>query len=204
MNVFDRLGFVPLLAAVIAAMVSLSVAADTPATQAPAPEGHNVHRVEKYAHVAAFLNLGQGTVRIVAVVPTAFESSLGVIDTLASIVQGTASKRLRVYVILRGENDADSPLHAAVLAGRASDPRLVYFWDPTGDVARMWESHDTACAWLYDTSAKFADVPPKASLTVVAAPAGHDTRLPGVSLRTTSGEMIRRVEAMRAQPGTGP
>ncbi len=200
MSIFSRILSV---AAVAIAAMSTSVAADPPAAQAPAPEGHNVHRVEKYAHVAAFLNLGQGTVRIVAVVPTGSESSLGVIDTLASIVQGTSSKRLRVYVILRGENDADSPLHAAVLAGRASDPRLVYFWDPTGDVARAWESHDAACAWLYDTSAKFADTPPKASLTVVATPGGHDARLAGGSLRATSGEMIRRVEAKVGQPDAG-
>jgi hypothetical protein len=204
MNVLDRLRFVPLAAVAIAAMVSTSLATETPVTQVPDPEGRNIHRVEKYAHVAAFLNLGQGTVRIVAVVPTGLESSLGVVDTLASIVHGTPSKRLRVYVILRGENDADSPLHAAVLAGRASDPRLVYFWDPTGDVARAWASSETACAWLYDTSAKFADAPPKASLTVSPTSVGHDARLAGASLRATSGEMIRRVEAMRAQPGTGP
>lgn len=203
MSILDRLRGVSFAAVAIAVAVASARAADTPAPQVPGPEGRNVHRIEKFAHVAAFLNLGQGTVRIVAVVPTEFESSLGVIDTLASILRETASKRLRVYVVLRGENDSDSPLHSTVLAGRASDPRLVYFWDPTGDVARAWEPHDVACAWLYDTSAKFADAPPKAELTVVATPAGRDARLAGASLRTTSRAMIHRVETM-TQAGTGP
>ena len=203
MKFFARLRVIQLAAVAITAWVSVANAADPPAADAPTRDGHNVHRVEKYAHVAAFLNLGQGTVRIVAVVPTASQSSLGVVDTLASMLEGTASKRLRIYVILRGGDDADSSLHAAVLAGRASDPRIVYFWDPTGAVAQVWDTHDTSCAWLYDTSAKFADQPPTASLVVVAAPPGKGLRLEGGALRAQSRAMVRRVEAKMNQPGDG-
>ncbi len=198
MSVVDRLR---LCLVTLVAIASVASAADTPAPSTATV--HNVHPVAKFAHVAALLNLGQGTVRIVAVVPTGSSSSAGVVDTLASIVQGTPSKRLRVYVILQGENDADSPLHAAVLAGRATDPRLVFFWDPTGDVARAWHTTSSACAWLYDTAVKFGDAPPAAALTVEASPPGRDARLAGAALRGESSTMIRRVEAKVAQANGG-
>lgn len=188
----ERLRTFAVLAIVVAAM-SVSVRS-TSQTTPSTPETRNIRRIEQFAHAAAFLNLAQGTVRIVTIVRTESSSSLGVVDTVASILRDNPSKRLRAYFILRGENSTDQPLQAAVIAGRASDPRIVYFWDPTGAVAQMWEPGNTGGAWLYDTSAKFSDRPPKASL-VVTMPAGSGSTLAGASLRATSAEFVRRVEA---------
>jgi hypothetical protein len=168
---------------------------------APQPQDKSntsVRRVDRYVHVAAFLNLAQGTVRIVAAVPSDVRSSLGVVDSIASIVRENPSKRLRAYIILTG---AESPLQAAVLAGQAPDPRVVYFWDPAGEVAKTWAWDGTACAWLYDTSAKFADPPPQASLTVTAKKDGKPY-FQCDALRAMSNDLVRRVEAKVEASGT--
>jgi hypothetical protein len=191
----ERLRTFAILAIAVAAL-SLSIAS---ASQTPTTEARSIRRIDQYAHAAAFLNLAQGTVRIVTIVPTQSSSSLSVIDTVAAILRSNPSKRLRAYFILHGESDTALPLQAAVIAGRASDPRIVYFWDPTGAVAQMWEPGNRGGAWLYDTSAKFSDRPPTASL-IVAVPAGSASTLEGASLRATSAEFVRRVEAKMERP----
>lgn len=169
----------------------------------PAPsEARSIRRIDQFTHAAAFLNLAQGTVRIVTIVPAHSSASQGVIDTVASILRGNPSKRLRAYVILRGGTDDGLPLQAAVIAARASDPRIVYFWDPTGAVAQVWEPGSAGGAWLYDTSAKFSHQPPPASL-VVAVPDGRGAALDGSALRATSAELVRRVEAKMELPNGG-
>lgn len=165
-------------------------------------EARTIRRIDQFTHAAAFLNLAQGTVRIVTIVPAHSIASQGVIDTVASILRGNPSKRLRAYFILQGGTGDGLPLQAAVIAGRASDPRIVYFWDPTGAVAEVWEPGSAGGAWLYDTSAKFSDRPPTASL-VVAVPNGRDAPLDGSALRATSAELVRRVEAKMVLPNGG-
>lgn len=190
---------------VIAAMFVRSRANPPATAEAESPATQNFRRVDRFAHVAAFLNLAQGTVRIVAIVPAELTSSLGVVDTITAVVRANPSKRLRAYVILKGGED--TPLQASVLAGRYPDPRIVYFWDPTGIVAGTWESGTTTvgAAWLYDTSAKFSDQPPASSLTVSAKTHGTGVVLDGAALRAQSDEMVRRVEAkMASAPRESP
>lgn len=188
--------------------ICLSVAFATslavvPCVSAQNPEGvqrEPIRRVEKFVHAAAFLNLAQGTVRMVAILPTSETASLAMMDTIAAVVRSNPSKRLRVFVILNGESDTgESPLRAAVLAGRASDTRIVCFWDPTGSVARMWGPRDAACVRVYDTTAKFIDPLPPPALEVKA----DDGRLDGSALRVTSNDLVQRLEAKMGRLAEG-
>jgi hypothetical protein len=164
-----------------------------------APPREPVRRIEKFAHAAAFLNLAQGTVRMVAILPIAESASLAMMDTIAAVVRSNPSKRLRAFVILDGETDAESPLRAAVLAGRAGDTRIVCFWDPTGSVARMWGPPDAGCVRVYDTTAKFVDPLPPPALEVKA----DGGRLDGSALRASSSNLVQRVEAKMGRLAEG-
>ena len=177
----------------MAASFVLAVPQGTVPLESESPAARNFRRVDRFYPVSALLNLAQGTVRIVTIVPVDKASSFAVIDTVMSVVAANQSKRLRAYVILRGE----SGLQALQLATRYSDARVVYFWDPTAVVAGTWDSGATTAGttWLYDTSAKFSDRPPPAALTVVA---DADVMLDGGELRSEAGEMVRRVEAKMA------
>jgi hypothetical protein len=201
MSVFDRLRIVAAAALLATAFAVRAPTQPTGTTTVSNPR--EVRRVERFTHVAAFLNLAQGTVRLVAIVPTDSRASLAAVDTVASIVLNNPSKRLRAYVILRGGNEAESSIRAAILAGRASDSRIVVLWDQTAAVSEYWKPGTTPGVWLYDTSATFGEQLPKASL-VVAAPAGPDARLNGAALRDTSYELVRTVEAKMGRSGGGP
>lgn len=181
----------------MAASFMLAVPQGTSPPEAESPAARNFRRVDRFSPVSALLNLAQGTVRIVTIVPVDKASSFAVIDTVMSVVAANPSKRLRAYVILRG--GGESGLQALLLATRYSDARVVYFWDPTAAVASAWDSGATTAgtAWLYDTSAKFSDRPPPAALTVVAN-TDADIMLDGGELRSDAGEMVRRVEAKMA------
>jgi hypothetical protein len=196
MSIFDRRIVVcaATLGAIAASFV-LAVAQGTIPPEAESPAARNFRRVDRFYPVSALLNLAQGTVRIVTIVPVDRASSFAVIDTVMSVVAANQSKRLRVYIILRGE----SGLQALQLATRYSDARVVYFWDPTAAVAGVWDTGSTTSGtvWLYDTSAKFGDRPPPADLTVVAK-ADTDVMMDGDELRSEAGEMVRRVEAKMA------
>ncbi|MCI0452843.1 MAG: hypothetical protein L0Z51_10720 [Candidatus Latescibacteria bacterium] len=201
MNRLDRR--IRILALAVLCHWAAASMADPPASAPPATTDQpNVRRVEKFAHVAAFLNLAQGTVRIVAVVPVDGSSSAATLDTVAAVVRGNPSKRLRAYVVLHG---LDSSLRAASLAGRAADPRIVVFWDPSGAAAAPWQSDSSrAGVWLYDTSARFAAELPEPSLVVGAPADTSDAPIDGAALRNRSGELVRRVEAkmVRADDGS--
>jgi hypothetical protein len=196
MSIFDRRIIV--CAAALGALAASFVLAVPQGTAPPEPESpaaRNFRRVDRYFPVSALLNLAQGTVRIVTIVPVDKASSFAVIDTVLSVVAANQSKRLRAYVILRGE----SGLQALQLATRYSDARVAYFWDPTTAVASAWESGTTTegTAWLYDTSAKFSDRAPPAALTVVAT-TDEEVVMVGRELRAEANAMVRRVEAKMA------
>ncbi|HEU4929786.1 MAG TPA: hypothetical protein VFU38_08145 [Candidatus Krumholzibacteria bacterium] len=159
----------------------------------------NVRRIEKFAHAAAFLNLAQGTVRMVAILPADESTSLAMMDTIAAVVRANPSKRLRAYIILDGEIDSGTPLRAALIAGRAGDTRIVCFWDPNGTVARVWGPGDAGCVRIYDTAAKFGDPLPPPALEVRAA----EGRLDGAALRASSSDLVQRVEAKMGRLAEG-
>lgn len=190
--------------AVAVAAAPQSAVTPTP-SDAPATESNvrAVRPIERFTHLAALLNLAQGTVRVVAILPVDTRASLAAVDTVASIVKGNASKRLRAYVILRGGTEAESSLRAALLVGRASDPRIVFLWDQTSAVTDFWKPGPTPGVWLYDTSAKFAEQLPEPALVLAAAPGG-DARIEGAALRNTAYELVRLVEAKMARAGADP
>ncbi len=171
------------------------VVAQTP----EAPARQPFLRIEKFAHAAAFLNLAQGTVRVVAILPTDESASAAMMDTIAAVVRSNPSKRLRAYVILDGETDTESPLRAAMIAGRAGDARIVCFWDPTGSVARMWGARGPGCVRVYDTTAKFIDPVPPPALEVKP----NAGRLDGAALRASSNQLVQRVEAKMGRIADG-
>jgi hypothetical protein len=201
MNVLDRSIRIVAFSFLVLAAGARASTADPPAIPPESTRRPDVRRVEKFAHVAAFLNLAQGTVRMVAVLPIDGSTSSAALDTIAAVVRGNPSKRLRAYVVLHG---SDSSLRASVLAGRAADPRIVLFWDPSGTATTAWRANSPrASVWLYDTSARFTDGLPEASL-VVGTPAGNsDAPLDGPALRVRAGELVRRVEAKMAQADNG-
>ncbi len=207
MRVFDRHRIVFVAALVAAASISPRGAAQAPADPSPTQpatppaDTRDLRRADRFGQIAAFLNLAQGTVRLVAIVATDAGASLGVVDSVASLVRENPSKRLRAYVLLRGGTEPESSLRAALLASRATfDPRIVYLWDPTGDVTKPWEPGDAGAVWLYDTSARFSDRPPPPTLLVEAKGAVLNC----ASLRATSSELVRRVEAKMARSDAGP
>jgi hypothetical protein len=200
---FDR-RFTSALACALAAAALASpwTVAQTPpdsSSQTPPADARTVRTVDKFAHMAAFLNLAQGTVRIVVIAPTDKRASLFAVDSVTAMVRSIPSKRLRAYLIMRGTG---TRLQAAVLAGRAADPRFACFWDSTGTVASAWEAGATVGSgvWLYDTSAKFTDAPPPA-VTAVTAP--FRTPLAASNIRARTDELVRRVEAKVARSGSG-
>jgi len=136
---------------------------------------------------------------MVAILPTAESASLAMMDTIAAVVRSNPSKRLRAFVILDGDTDTESPLRAAVLAGRAGDTRIVCFWDPTGSVARMWGPRNAGCVRVYDTTAKFVDPLPPPALEVKA----DGGRLDGSALRASSSDLVQRVEAKMGRLAEG-
>ena len=163
------------------------------------PEPRTVRMVDRFNYLAAFLNLAQGTVRMVVIVPTDVKSSQAAVDSVTAVVRSIPSKRLRAYLIMRG---GEMPIQAAVLAAHATDPRFSCFWDSTATVAGAWESGTSVGAgvWLYDTSAKFAGAPPPAAL-VVTTPAR--TPLDTSALRREADALVRRLEAKIAHASSG-
>jgi len=191
MTVFARVHCLTAAAALLAAVNAFA--------QTPDSGTRDVRRIEKFAHAAAFLNLAQGTVRMVAIFPADESASLAMMDTIAAVVRANPSKRLRAYVILDGETDSETPLRAALVAGRAGDSRIVCFWDPTGAVARMWGPRGPGCVRVYDTAAKFTTLLPPPALEVKAS----DGRLDGAALRTSSSGLVQRVEAKMGRLAEG-
>lgn len=203
MSVVNRLCIASVAAHFVVA-VAVAAAPQSAGTPTPAnPDTPGVRHVERFTHVASLLNLAQGTVRMVAILPVDTRASLAAVDTVASIVKGNSSKRLRAYVILRGGNEAESSLRAALLVGRASDPRIVFLWDQTSVVTEFWKPGPTPGVWLYDTSAKFAEQLPEPALILAAAPGG-DARIEGTGLRSTAYELVRLVEAKMARAVPDP
>ncbi len=190
MTVLTRIRF----QSTVAVLLAVAPCAFAQPLATPAPEA--VRRIDKFAHAAAFLNLAQGTVRMVAILPADAASSMALMDTIAAVVRSNPSKRLRAYVILDGETDAETPLRAAMIAGRAGDSRIVCFWDPTGSVARIWGPRDAGCVRVYDTTAKFSSRLPQPALEVRVA----NGRLDGGALRASSNDLVQRVEAKMGRP----
>ncbi len=200
MSAFDRC--IRTVALSVMAVAAVGFAAPTEPPPASAATPPDIRRVEKFVHVAAFLNLAQGTVRMVAVIPIDESSSAAALDSVVAVVKGNPSKRLRAYVVLRG---SESSLSAAALAGRAIDPRVVLFWDPSGAATALWrdEALPGAGVWLYDTSARFIEHLPEASLVVEPPVDAPGAPLDGPALRDRARELVRRVEAKMAQADDG-
>jgi hypothetical protein len=199
MSIFDRRNVVCAAAlGALAAALAFAVPQGTPPPETESAPARNFRRVDRFYPVSALLNLAQGTVRIVTIVPVDKASSFTVLDAVMSVVAANPSKRLRAYVVLRG-GDEDSGIQALLLATRYSDSRVVYFWDPTAEVASAWDTGATTdgTAWLYDTSAKFSDRAPAAALTVVAK-FDEGVAMDGDTLRAEADELVRRVEAKMA------
>ena len=117
-----------------AAIFVLALAA--PATGSPAgPEGGAaVLEVDSLAGVTGFFNLGQGAVRIVALVsPTSPECVAG-LDSIGALLSRFPSRRLRTYVVFMPMLDSDTRISALVRVGELTDRRVVFFWNQNRSV----------------------------------------------------------------------
>ena len=118
--------------------------------------------IKRIEPVAAFFDLGQGAVRIVALISPGCpecERTLGQIDKLFTAV---SNKRLRAYLILSPRSpESDGELEALRMFTRIKDRRVIGFWDPDNVGRTHWRAAAAteSLAWdalfLYDTDASF-------------------------------------------------
>jgi hypothetical protein len=184
--------------------MTLGLASTSPAVAAPSDStaaipGRTITSLEKYSHLAAFLSLAQGTVRIVAFLSPSDPTTPVRLETILAVLGANPSKRLRAYVVLTAIAPGDDTVRATQVARNTPDRRLNYFWDASGTMWRPWEasvgSEDEPVVGvirLYDTSARFAEQAPGADMIARPTSTGDaDAR----RLRARVDELVRRVEA---------
>ena len=146
-------------------LVALALLA--PATGSPAFAGAaagsdtRVLEVDSLGGVAGFFNLGQGAVRIVALVSPTSPECATALDSIAALFSRNASRRLRAYVIFMPMLEADAKLAVLERVAELPDRRIVFFWNENravGDAFGAATGFD-GTAWnayaLYDTDATF-------------------------------------------------
>lgn len=79
---------------------------------------------------SGFFNVGQGTVRIVAIVPATSTDGEACLAGLRRIFEGNPSRRLRAYVVFIPLSDTDTQRDALMRGAHLSDGRIACFWDP--------------------------------------------------------------------------
>lgn len=158
---------------IAAALILVSVWSAPPATRAQSGDteetGNAVKarfvEIQNIAGFSGFFNLGQGTVRIVAILSPTAETSLDAYMEIQRIMEDTPNKRLRAFIVYVPLGDQDSRERAIDLAAQFPDRRVAHIWDPQMAVGQALDPVGglslplgTAC-YLFDTNAVVKDEP---------------------------------------------
>jgi len=120
--------------------------------------------IEKPRTAGSFFDLGQGAIRVVAVVPLSGPATDYAIESVVDVFAAIPSNRVRAYIVLSPLTADDIQLLALQRFGQIRDDRFVGFWDPTLAVSDHWRVPATlspgegSAIFLYETGTRFIDV----------------------------------------------
>lgn len=112
-----------------------------------------------------FFNIGQGAVRIVALMSPTCPRCVAGFEELSRIMKEIPSRRLRPYVVFMPVLEGDTPVAALELGAKMLDRRASYFWDPNVSVRDEFQAltgkdvGDLHVCFLFDTDAVIRDKP---------------------------------------------
>ena len=187
---------------VLAAVTTMNAGASFAQASPPAAEStQSVARLQNFGTLVSFLNLASGAVRMVVVLQPSAAECDAALEAVQSVLESTASKRLRVFVIWTPLTTQDNEMRALSLANAIHDRRLVHFWDPGAFVADSFRgvvgsagTPATGVLLLYDTDAHLALEPPAPSLWMSVNPDIKGAALDRKLLTGETNTMVRRVE----------
>ncbi|HEX5133476.1 MAG TPA: hypothetical protein VFX92_13455 [Candidatus Krumholzibacteria bacterium] len=196
--------------AVLIALPAVARAQSSPAPDDSAAAQQLVPRLVNLSSLATIMNLGRGSVRIIAVIAPSAPGAEDGLDVLASVFENIPGKRLRAYVLLTRATDADTHVRALSLAARLRDRRVVYLWDPDGIGASLTAPLTGTPAppgagvyCLYDTDATFGPAAPEPALWMEAGSDPAGPPLEARALEERAAAMVRTVEREAAKPASG-
>jgi hypothetical protein len=120
--------------------------------------------IKKPRSAGSFFDLGQGAIRVLAVVPNADSTSDETISRIVDVFAAIPSNRVRAFIVYSPTGPDDSELLTLQRFGKIHDHRFVGFWDPTSAISNHWRvpaglSPDEGSAvFLYETGTRFIDV----------------------------------------------
>lgn len=160
-------------------------------------------QIENLDGFTGFFNLGQGTVRILALTSPSGDGCAQMLAEIERIMRETPVNRLRAYVVFAPANDADDRRTALAAASKYVESRVAYFWDPNQSVARAFQpiagSHDPSqggCL-LYDTGSIVRKTPDEPALWLDADGSGFD----GKTLDSRVHELLDRFQEKQRAGG---
>jgi hypothetical protein len=170
----------------------------TPPDQEPT---HVVPTLTTRNGLATILNLGRGSVRIVAVVRPSDPGAGELLAELETTLELIPAKRLRAYVFLSRISDVDTHIRALNLASATADRRIVYLWDPEAIAARTFgpasgigDGPATGVLFLYNPAATFDPMPPAAELWMENDEFVDGPPLDGGALTARAKTLVQTVE----------
>jgi hypothetical protein len=178
-------------------------AADAISKQSP-PRSERSARFVELPDVNGFLgfyNLGQGTVRILALVSPTCPQCRAAFDEIQRIMETISTNRLRAYIVFQPVRDQDRMLRAFRLAVELNQPRVTHFWDPTLSVsarlkpiARSDDLTESRC-YVFPTNAMVTDAPDEPTLVMDPHASTGPTAFDGEVLEATVRDLLARFEA---------
>ncbi|MCH7548327.1 MAG: hypothetical protein IH969_02115 [Candidatus Krumholzibacteriota bacterium] len=118
-----------------------------------------VPQINNIKAFSPFFDLGQGAVRIIAIVSPDCDACAQTVDVIVDLFSAVSNNRLRAYLIVAPDPPSESALAALRLFAKVTDRRVSCFWDPTGVARAHWNSAtgSESTAWdalfVYDTDA---------------------------------------------------
>jgi len=142
---------------IISAVCPAHVGAET-----DAPPSRNIPELARIGTFSPFFDLGQGAVRIVAIVSPESPEAEAVFDAIARVFAEVSNNRLRAFIVLSPESPRELQADALRLFARVEDRRITGFWDPKGVTRDHWqpavesESRGWDAVFVYDTDVRFS------------------------------------------------
>jgi hypothetical protein len=155
--------------------------------------------IENIASFSGFFNLGQGTVRILAILSPSSESSLSAYQEIQRIMEETSNNRLRAFIVYVPVSDQDSRARALDLAAQFPDRRVAHVWDPQKAIAAALPgpsepaSENPLACYLFDTNAAVKDGFSQPALSSPIAADG--TSFDATALETEARDLLARFAA---------
>lgn len=198
----------------LAAAGAIVLLAYVPATawaqpaQTPSQAPHNTRFVEiqNILGFSGFFNLGQGTVRMLVLLPPSCKDCVEMFHEVRRIMDETTTKRLRAFIVFMPTSEADTRSLALTIPGDFVEYRVSYFWDPNFAVAKelgkIAGPHDPthgACL-LFDTGSVVKDKPDEPTLWL-SPHGGEDPAFDAGLLNERVHELLTRFQEKQRNQG---